>query len=156
MTDPFESLTSFQKAFDDRELKLQRGEIDRELFVHVDQPQGVMRLTYAWAQRKTVTALALAVLTEPIEGIPCFQLGVAVREDYRGQGRAKNIVQAAIAEMKSGFARNNIPAFYVEAIVGAHNEPSRRVAAAIISDSPKEITDEFSGLPAFQYLRRIG
>jgi hypothetical protein len=155
MTDPFEALTSFQKAFNDRELQLQRGEIDRELFVHADRPQGETRLTYARVQRKTVTALAIAVLTEPIEGIPCFQLGVAVPEAYRGEGRAKGIVEAAIVEMKSGLARNKIHAFYVEAIVGAHNEPSRRVAATTISDAPVQVTDEFSGLPAFQYLRKV-
>lgn len=149
MADPFDSLKSFEKAFDNRELQLQRGEVDRELFVHADRPQGEMRLTYARVQRKSVTALAIAVLAEPIEGIPCFQLGVAVPEAYRGQGRAKNIAEAAIAEMKSGFARNNIRTFYVEAIVGAHNEPSQRVAAAVISDAPNKVTDELSGLPAF-------
>lgn len=156
MTDPFESLTSFQKAFENRELELQRGEIDRKIFVHADQPApGEMRLTYARVERKTVTALAIAVLTEPIEGIPCFQLGVAVPEAYRGQGRAKSIVEAAIAEMKSGFARNNIRSFYVEAIVGDHNKPSQRVAASTISTEPIEVTDAFSGLPARQYLRKI-
>jgi hypothetical protein len=155
MTDPLDGLKSFQRAFDNRELQLQRGSIDRELFVHADQPQGETRLTYARIQRKTVTALAIAVLTEPIEGIPCFQLGVAVPEAFRGQRRAKNIVEAAIIEMKNGLARSTIRAFYVEAIVGAHNEPSRRVAAATISDTPKEVTDELSGLPAFQYLRKV-
>jgi hypothetical protein len=44
----------------------------------------------------------------------------------------------------------------VEAIVGAHNKPSRQVAVATISDAPKEVTDKLSGLPAFQYLRRVG
>ena len=63
--------------------------------------------------------------------------------------------EAAIVEIKNGLARNNLRAFYVEAIVGAHNEPSRRVAAATIADTPKEVTDEFSGLPAFQYLRKV-
>ncbi len=75
MTDPTDSLKSFQQAFLDRELILQRGTIDPKLFVHADQPQGEMRLTYAQCEGKTVTALAIAVLTEPIEGIPCFQLG---------------------------------------------------------------------------------
>jgi hypothetical protein len=94
-------------------------------------------------------------LTEPIEGIPCFQLGCAVPAAYRGQGRAKNIVDAAIIEMKNGLARNKISAFYVEAIVGAHNTASQHVAAATISTTPKEVTDQFSGLPALQYLRKI-
>jgi GNAT superfamily N-acetyltransferase len=122
MTDPFDALTSFQKAFNDRELPLQRGEFNRDLFVHADQRQGEMRLIYARVQRKNVTALAIGVLTEPIEGIPCFQLGVAVPEAYRGHGLAKNMVEAAIAEMRSGFARNNIPSF-----------PWRRLSAPITS-----------------------
>jgi len=155
MTDPSDSLRSFQQAVLDGDLHLRCGEIDQELFVHSDQPEGKARLTYARLQRQTVTALAIAVLTEPIEGVPCFQLGVAVREAYRGQGRAKSIVEAAIVEIKNGLARHNIRAFYVEAIVGAHNESSQYVAAAILSRTPIEITDEFSGLPALQYLRKV-
>jgi hypothetical protein len=155
MTDPSDALRSFQQALVDGEIQLQRGKIDSELFVHSDRPQGEMRLTYVRLQRQTVTALAIAVLTEPIEGIPCFQLGVAVPEPYRGQGRAKSIVEAAIIEMKSGLARNNIRAFYVEAIVGTHNEASQHVAAATISTTPVAVTDEFSGLPALQYLCKI-
>jgi predicted GNAT family acetyltransferase len=114
MTDPFDALTSFQKGFNERELPLQREESNRDLFE--------MRLTYARVQRKYVTALAIGVLTEPIEGISCFQLGVAVPEAYRGHGFAKNMVEAAIAEMRSGFARNNIPSF-----------PWRRLSAPITS-----------------------
>jgi hypothetical protein len=155
MTDPFDSLISFQRALSEGEMQVQRGAIDSKLFVHVDQPEGTARFTYVYLQRGSVTALAIFVLTEPIEGIPCFQLGVAVPVAYRGQGRAKKVVDAAIIEMKNGLARNKISAFYVEAIVGAHNDPSQHVAAATISSAPKAITDEFSGLPAFQYLRRI-
>ncbi len=57
--------------------------------------------------------------------------------------------------MKNGFARANIRTFYVEAIVGVHNAPSQRVAAATISDAPIEETDKISELPALQYLRKI-
>lgn len=155
MTDPFDALKSFQQALIDGEVQLQRGAIDSELFVHSDRPQGETRITYARLQRQTVTALAIAVLTERVEGIPCFQLGVAVPEAYRGQGRAKSIVEAAIIEMKNGLARNKVPEFYVEAIVGVHNKPSQRVAAATISATPVEVTDSLSGLPALQYLRKI-
>jgi hypothetical protein len=155
MTDPSDALRSFQQAFIDGEMQLRRGEIDPELFVHVDRPQGETRFTYVRLQHRTVTALAIFVLTEPIEGIPCFQLGCAVPEAYRGQGRAKSIVDASIIEMKNGLARNKIPAFYVEAIVGTHNEASQHVAAAAISSTPVEVTDQFSGLPALQYLRKI-
>ena len=76
---------------------------NRDLFVHADQRQGEMRLTYARVQRKNVTALAIGVLTEPIEGIPCFQLGVAVPEAYRtAKDLRKEYGRGAIAEMRSG------------------------------------------------------
>ncbi len=115
-----------------------------------------MRLTYARLEGQTVTALALVVMGDPIEGLPCFELGVAVPEEYRSQGRAKKIVEAAIAELKHGLARNKISTFYVEAVVGTANEASKRVAAAIISASPVAGTDYLSGLPALQYVRKIG
>jgi GNAT superfamily N-acetyltransferase len=156
MTDPTDSLLGFQKALDDRELHLQRGERDKELFVHADQPQGVMRLTYVRIDQGIATALAVFVIAEPLEGLPCFQLGIAVPETHRRRGLAKAIVEAAIAEMKHGFARNNIASFYIEAIVGADNIASQRVVAATLSDKPKEIIDKFSRLPALQYLRKVG
>ena len=45
--------------------------------------------------------------------------------------------------------------FYVEAIVGADNKPSQRVAEHVISDTPVPVTDQVSGLPAFRYVRKV-
>ncbi|HEX7893111.1 MAG TPA: hypothetical protein VF447_02895 [Terriglobales bacterium] len=156
MTDPTDSLKSFQKALDDGELRLQRGELDPDLFVFADRPEGETRMTYARIEDGTVTALAVFVLTERVESLPCFQLGIAVPDTLRRQGRAKTIVEAAIAEMKNGFSRAGMPAFYVEAIVGADNLASQQVAAATLSDTPKKCMDQFSGVPALQYMRKVG
>jgi hypothetical protein len=156
MTDPFAALESFQEAFANGVLSLQRGVIDPELFVHVDYPDGsTRRLTYVRLDRRTVTALVMFALVDPIEGSPCFQIGYAVPERYRAQGRAKDIVVAAIAELKKGLTGNGVPAFYIEAVVGTDNEPSTRVAAAIISTSPTQITDHVSGLPALHYVLKV-
>ena len=43
----------------------------------------------------------------------------------------------------------------MEAIVGADNKASQRVAEQFISETPVAMTDQISGLPAFQYVRRI-
>jgi len=94
-------------------------------------------------------------MTEPIDGVPCFQVGVAVPVPYRSKGYAKSIVAAAIAELKNGLSRNNISSFYVEAVVSTDNVPSKRVAEAVISSNPAAITDEYSGLPALHYVRKI-
>lgn len=104
---------------------------------------------------KTVTAFVELGLCEPIEGTPCLAIGYAVPEAYRNQGRAKEAIKAALAEMKHGLGRHVNKPLYVEAIVGADNKPSQRVAEQVISDTPVAITDQISGLPAFQYIRRI-
>lgn len=155
MTDPFVALESFQKALANGEVSLQPGVIDPKLFVHLDRPNGSPRFTYVRLDRRTVTALVMFVLDDPLEGSPCFQIGYAVPERYRAQGRAKDIVVAAIAELKRGLNSNGVPAFYIEAVVGTDNEPSMRVAAATISTSPVRITDHVSGLPALQYVLKV-
>ncbi len=156
MTDPFEALKSFQEALLNGEIdNLQAGELDPNLFLHVDRPNGVIRFTYVRLDRQSVTAMAIMVGTEPIDGLPCFQAGVAVPEAHRGKGYAKSVLAAAIAELKHGLSRNKISSLYIEAIVGVDNEPSKRVAKATISATPVAVTDEYSGLPALQYLAKI-
>jgi hypothetical protein len=156
MTDPFEGLTSFQQALLDGEISLQAGELDPELFLHVDYPrEDVPRFTYVRLVGRSVTALAMLIPVEPMHGLRCFQAGVAVPEAYRGKGHAKSIVAAAITELKHGLSRNGISSFYVEAIVSVDNEPSKRVAQSTISPTPVAIEDEVSGLPALHYFRKV-
>jgi hypothetical protein len=118
MTDPLAALTSFQEVFETEGIPLQRGVIDPTLFVHRDEPTGSPRFTYVRLDRRTVTALVMFAQVQPLKGLLCFQLGVAVPEKYRAQGRAKEIVIAATAELQNGLSRSGIPAFYVEAVVG--------------------------------------
>jgi len=118
MTDPTDGMVSFQQALLDGEIDLRPGELDPDLFVHVDNPApGVVRITYVRLDRQTVKAFASIVATEPMKGLPCFQVGVAVPAPYRGRGYAKSIVAAAISELKNGLSRNKIPSFYVESVV---------------------------------------
>lgn len=155
MTDPTAALIDFQRVFETEDIPVQPGVIDPALFVHLDQPTGSPRFTYVRLDRRTVTALVMFAQVPPLKGLPCFQLGVAVPEKYRAQGRAKEIVTAAVAELQNGLGRNGVAAFYIEAVVGTDNEPSKRVAAATISAAPVSITDEFSGLPALYYIRKF-
>jgi hypothetical protein len=156
MTNPMDALVSFQQALLRGEISLRAGELDPDLYVHADNPApGVSRITYVRLDRQTVKAFANIVSTEPMDGLPCFQVGVAVPVPYRGKGYAKSTIAAAVAELKQGLSRNKIPSFYVEAVVSIDNEPSKRVAAATISSTPTAVTDEDSGLPALQYVRKI-
>ncbi|MGV1963581.1 GNAT family N-acetyltransferase (plasmid) [Agrobacterium tumefaciens] len=155
MTDPSDVLKSFQTALSSGEIRLQRCELNPEMYVLLDHPNGEPRFTYVTLAGRTVTALAMFVVSSPIEGVPCFHMGYAVPEAYRNQGRAKRIVEAAIAELKNGFSRANIRKFHVEAVIGEDNHASRHVAEVAISKTPIAITDEVSGLPAFHYVRKV-
>jgi Acetyltransferase (GNAT) family len=155
MTDPSNALQSFQQAFLRGEMQLQRGVLDPDLYLHVDNPNGQTRFTYVKLEGRTVTALVIFALCDPIKGTPCFSIGYAVPEAYRNQGRAKEAISTAISELQRGFGRHGHSVFYVEAIVGADNKSSQRVAEQAISDTPVAVTDQISGLPAFQYVRRI-
>ena len=126
------------------------------VLVYADQPSGQPRFTYARLEGAKVAALVNFTPSDPFEpGIPCFGIGYAVHKDFRGQGRAQSLVNAAIAELKNGLARNGFPIFYIEAIVGADNEVSQRVAAATIAPDAKPGTDQYSGDPIFQYVKKI-
>src|SRR5260370_8441599 len=86
MTDPTDGMVSFQQALLDGEIDLRPGELDPDLFVHADNPApGVARITYVRLDRQTVKAFASIVATEPMEDLPCFQVGVAVPGPYRGK-----------------------------------------------------------------------
>jgi hypothetical protein len=155
MIDPSIALQSFQQGLRLGGITLRRGELDKDLYVYVDESDGQRRFTYVRLEGRTVTAFVELGWCEPIKGTPCLAIGYAVPEAYRSQGRAKEAVKAALAEMQNGLGRNGISVFYVEAIVGADNKPSQRVAEQVISDKPVPVTDRISGLPALQYVRRV-
>jgi hypothetical protein len=156
MTDPMVALVSFQQALLDGEIRLQVGELDPDLFVHADNPApSISRITYVRLDGRTVKAFVNVTSAGFVDGLSCFQLGVAVPVKYRNKGYAKSTLASAIAELKHGLSRNRIPSFYIEGIVSVDNEPSKRASAATISSTPTAVTDEGSGLPALQYLRKI-
>ena len=156
MTDPANSLQSFQEELLLGTVRPTPTRLDPDLFLYRDSPLGEgSRMTYVRLEGSTVTALVMFVPEEYIDGVPCAGIGYAVPQGYRGQGRAKEIIRAGIADMQYGLGLQGIPAFYVEAIVGADNSASRRVAEQLISTSPEAMTDGLSGLPAFRYIRLI-
>jgi hypothetical protein len=157
ITDPTPAMVSFQQAIVDGEISLQRAALDHDVFVYMDQlSSGETRFAYARMNGQIVLAFANFVTAGFDDGLPVFQVGVAVPEAERGKGRAKHIVAAGIAELKHGLNRAHPgAAFHVEAVIGLDNVPSQHVAAAVISDDPKPITDSVSGQAALHYIRKI-
>ena len=156
MTDPSDALSLFQKALDAGQIPLQRGIVDKEIFLAPDEVNGHLRLSYLRLRNKTIIALVQFVALEPLNGALYFQLGYAVPEQFRGRGIAKQATQAALAEMVLGFERAGIHDFFVEAIVGSNNIASQKLAATLFAKTPEAFTDSVSGKPALRYLSRLG
>jgi len=97
----------------------------------------------------------ILALTEPIEGMPTFQLGYAVMESRRGGGRAQPIAMAAIDAICRGLRRNEIPKLYFEAVVDRENIASLHIAEKAIGGPRTECRDHDSGLPAIQFQRLV-
>ena len=154
MTDPSSAMHSFQDVLLRRGVQLRHGALHPDLYLHADDAHGQPRFTYVTLEKNTVTAFVNLVLCAPVEGTPCFQIGYAVPEAYRRQGRAKAVAGMAVAELQHGFTGRG-PALYVEAVVGTDNTASQRVAESVLSSTPEAITDRISRLPALRYLRKL-
>jgi hypothetical protein len=157
MTDPSDGMKSFQQELRRGGIAIHISKNDANLFVHVDAPNGPpeYRFTYVRLKGKTVTAMVMFAAQPPEDGKPYFAVWYAVPKRFQKRGRAKDILVAAIADMQAALVRNGIPEFYIEAIIGADNMASRKIAEQVISNEPEAITEELSGLPAFKYVRKI-
>ncbi|MGG8129948.1 GNAT family N-acetyltransferase [Klebsiella aerogenes] len=156
MTDPHVGLISFQEALDNNLLELHKCTVHPDLSLHFDQPEGEARFTYALIEDGKVKATAVFVQDEVMEdGLPCFGLGYAVAEDYRGQGLGYVVVEKSLAEFENGMKRH-IPKFYVETIVDKGNIPSQKISARHINPESNEVTDQYSQTPSYHYEKLIG
>jgi hypothetical protein len=155
ITDPMNALVGLQSALNVGSVQLRPCELHSDLTVLLDHPNGVPRFTYASVKNNKVHAIALFVVTEPVEGVPCFNIGYAVIEPMRNKGVATKILEQAISELTHGHSRSSAKEFYLEAIVSTSNLASNKLAAKLISDSPGTGTDEYSGEPIFSYLRKV-
>lgn len=158
MTDPHEGLVSFQAALNDGSVRLHRCATDSDLYVHIDQPTPeITRYTYTRIAKPVVsTGISILVMVEPYDGIPCFQVGYAVPEKFRGQGKATDILQASIKELRAGLSRSGAKMpIYVEALIDAENAISNRVAEKVMGPRVKETVDDMTGTPAFQYMLKV-
>jgi hypothetical protein len=91
MTDPANSLQSFQEELLLGTVRPTPTRLDPDLFLYRDSPLGEgSRMTYVRLEGSTVTALVVFVPEEYIDGVPCAGIGYAVPQGYRGQGRAKS------------------------------------------------------------------
>jgi hypothetical protein len=155
MTDPLDGLIALQDALNQRLVQLSPCELHSDISIHVDQPNGHQRLSYTKVVKGEIQAYSVFVLTEPLNGLPCFNLGYAVPEKFRKQGFATDIFKKSIDELTSGFGRNKVKEFYLEAVVSVDNIASQKMISKSFTDTPKECTDSESGQASLSYTKLI-
>lgn len=152
MATPADPLAALQRLQRDlHRLTLQRSQIDPDLLFLLDQPGGLTRITFMRLQGRTVTAMAMFFATGASEDSLTFHAFFAVPEALRNQGRAKDILSAALRQIEHGFPGVNVKIIRVELIVDAQNLAAQKVAAATISLHPTDGIDEVTGQPALRY-----
>lgn len=155
MPDLENALSSFDEALKAGDISVHPGELDPNIFLHFDRPNGEPRLTYVRLKDKSVTALISFIQEQPVEGTLCWSVGWAVPKELRGQGRAGDAFLAALRELRHGLVRNGVKEFYIEAIVEDVNMASHRVAEKVVSSAVKRDVDRDAGVPVIQYLRKV-
>jgi len=107
---------------------------------------------YTYLESGELNAYLCLIPYEYEDGSPVFATGYAVPVKHRGKGLAKKIFAAGIEELRNGLRGH--PPFFVEAIIDLDNVASQHVASAVLAVEPKRVTDQASGKPALQYLRK--
>jgi hypothetical protein len=151
MPDLMAAIDSLQKEIG-RGMKTIPCELNSQYRMIYDEPHGEKRFTYAKIIGGKVQALANFVLAEPIDGIPCFNVGYAVDPKHRGRGLGLEAASTGIAELKNGFGRTlKGKDMYLEAVVEKTNTHSVKVAQQLFSATGDSITDAPTGKPALYF-----
>jgi RimJ/RimL family protein N-acetyltransferase len=148
-SDSTAALRAFQRDLD--KLSLTPCPAEPTLFYHIDEPLGTVRLTFVRLQGRTVTALATFFASHPVDGVMDFHGFFAVPEALQNQGRAKDILAAALRQLGRNIAQSGVDSIRVILLVDAENTAAQRVAEAIVPHRPTTATDHATGRPALLY-----
>ncbi|MGC9535280.1 hypothetical protein [Vibrio atlanticus] len=132
------AFSAFQKALNNNLIETQKGEVHSDILVHLDSPEGKPRFTYALMATGTrIKSSCVAVMGEPYNQKPCFDIGVTTFHKFRKQGHAEIILNKAIDELRNGLGRNNIAEFYIELKVDKGNEASHKLCQKFADETIK-------------------
>lgn len=154
LPNPMNALRSLQKELR-RGIKLTPCKLDANYKMIYDEPNGEKRFSYTKIFADEIQALSIFVIAEPINNIPCFNIGYAVKENRRGSGLGVEAVEKGIEELQNGFRPTPVQKFYLEAIVDVTNKPSIKVAESLFPAPGKEILDHYTGKPALHFQKLV-
>ncbi|CAM4262159.1 MULTISPECIES: N-acetyltransferase [Vibrio] len=116
------TFSAFQKALNTNRIDVAKGELNSDMLVYLDQPEGETRYTYAlMASGTRVKALCVATVKESAVDNLSLEVEVATFHKFRQQGHATAVLEKALAELKNGLSRNSIDSFSITLNVDSDN-----------------------------------
>jgi RimJ/RimL family protein N-acetyltransferase len=149
-----QTLAGFDAAFRAGIIQMEPVPGSASIRRHQDHPQGGSpRMTYAQFKGANVTGIAVFVMADPYEGLPCIQIGYAVCEAQRGKGVAKRLARVALADFTRFLAGRGWRDFAIEATVDRDNPASKAVASNLLGAIPEE--KDADGVPVWHFIKVI-
>ena len=153
LTEIMPAMESFQAALRAGEIAVVPCQVNPTFSFYTDTMLGTRRFVFVRLDGRAVKSYVCLAPYEQQEGLPVFAAGYAVPKAYRGRGLAKDVFAAGIVELQHLFAGD--PPFFAEAIIDPGNVASQCVASAVLGGEPRLTTDQVSGMPAIQYIRKF-
>ena len=151
-----ETLLGFDEALRAKRIATARMRGNENIHIHQDMPAPqTPRLTYARLKGAHVTAVVVITIGDPVDGVRCFHIGYAVREDQRGKGVAKELVAAALNDFAQNMLKSDLDELWFEASVDQNNSASVAVAKAVLDVEPEGKIDDADGTPIWHYLKHV-
>lgn len=150
-----DALTGFNAALKAGAIEVRPTATDPKIFIHADSPEGTPRLSFVRMKGAHATAIAVVVITEPLENLPVIHIGCAVREDQRGKGHGRYVLTVALQDFQTSMAAKGLTDYWIESLVEADNAASVAMTTKVLGIEPEEVTDDETGEPSFRFLKRV-
>lgn len=155
MANPMDAIIATQQALDSG-AEFSPDSLDAGYYMVHDNPGiGLERYCFVKVVDKEIQVMSIFGLEDPINGIKCYNVSYAVKENHRGRGLAVESVIHGLEKLTLEMKRNNLKRFCVEAIIDKNNVHSLQVAKKLFPAPGRPIIDDESGTPAIHFLKVI-
>ena len=151
MVDPYIGYLSFRDEVEHGNLHLESGKLYPDIKLYFDKVEGQKRLTYTILKENIPKGILQVTPSGWEQDVFYFQLGIAVSEEFRGQGIGSELNRKGIEEFLANYPLSKGEKLGIEVIISETNIASQRLAAKFFPDPPIQLTDKCSGEAALRY-----
>lgn len=152
-----EGLKEISAAVKDGSISLEQGRMFKDIYLHVDTPEGTPRFSYVItspSNARKVVGRCVILLDRPAGGLPVWQIDWAIERSERGKGLGKAIVEKSLAEFTSGMRGKFKGGYFIEAVVDPENRASNAIAERYLGGL-KKVKAPRSGTYSNNYLKQF-